>query len=117
MVEGEIALKAFEFANTVLPMTGLSLFAVTRLKQAERKRFWETYLPWAVSNGLKSEEVINVYWEERLETDVEELREELGIEMPPDLRETRRLLREQKKAEKLAREAQDKIGAISTSGV
>jgi len=117
MVEGEIALKAFEFANTVLPMTGLSLFAVTRLKQAERKRFWETYLPWAVSNGLKSEEVINVYWEEKLETDVEELREELGIEMPPDLRETRRVLREQKKAEKLAREAQDRIGAISTSGV
>lgn len=97
-VEGEVALKAFEFANTLLPMTGLSLFAVLRMKAAQRRRFWNTYLPWAVTNGVKSKEIINIYWEEQLERDVDELRAELGIETPPDLRETRRRLREERKA-------------------
>ncbi|KAL8645489.1 MAG: hypothetical protein Q9210_006679 [Variospora velana] len=98
MVEGEIALKAFEFANTLLPMTGLSLFAVARLKPAERSRFWHVYLPWALTNGLRSKDIINVYWEEQLERNVDDLRLDLGIEKPPDLRETRKALREQRKA-------------------
>ncbi len=100
MVEGEVALKAFEFANTLLPMTGLSIFAVTRLKPAERSRFWSTYFPWALKNGLRSKEIINVYWEEELERDVDSLRSELGIERPPDLRETRKSLKEQRLAAK-----------------
>ena len=104
IVEGEVALKAFEFANTVLPMTGLSMFAVTRLKAAERSRFWSTYLPWALTNGLKSKEIINVYWEEQLEKDVGDLRKELGIERPPDLRETRKISKEQRRAAKEKRE-------------
>ncbi|KAK5170707.1 Ubiquinone biosynthesis protein [Oleoguttula sp. CCFEE 6159] len=112
MVEGEVALKAFEFANTLLPMTGLSMFAVARLKKAERQRFWSTYLPWALSNGMKSEEVINVYWEEQLERDVDELRTELGIEKPPDLRETRKLMRDRRRAEKAAMEAKERVGGI-----
>ncbi|KAK5117457.1 Ubiquinone biosynthesis protein [Meristemomyces frigidus] len=113
IIEGELAIKAFEFANTVLPMTALSLVAVVRLKAIERKRFFDTYLPWALSNGLKSEEVINVYWEEELETDVDALRERLGIEMPPDLREMRKVLRNQKRAEKAAREARERVGAAT----
>ncbi|KAI4157397.1 MAG: hypothetical protein L6R39_000679 [Caloplaca ligustica] len=111
MVEGEVALKAFEFANTLLPMTGLSLFAVARLKPAERSRFWRTYLPWALTNGLRSKDIINVYWEEQLERDVDDLRAELGIERPPDLRETRRALREQRKAAKAKRERIGGLGA------
>lgn len=103
-VEGEVALKAFEFANTLLPMTGLSLFAVTRMKPAERSRFWTTYFPWALSNGLKGKEVINIYWEEVLEKDVGGLRAGLGIEAPPDLRQTRKTIREQQKAAKEKRE-------------
>lgn len=96
-VEGEIALKAFEFANTGLPMTGLSLAAIVRLKPEQRRRIFETYLPWAFSNGSRSRDLINVYWEEELETDVDELRARLGIEQPPDLRETRRRLRKERK--------------------
>lgn len=99
--EGEVGLKAFEFANTGLPMTALSLAAIVRLKPQERQRLYKTYLPWAFSNGLKSADLINIYWEEELETDVDELRARLGIEPPPDLRETRRKLREaHKKASK-----------------
>ncbi|KFY35379.1 hypothetical protein V494_05974 [Pseudogymnoascus sp. VKM F-4513 (FW-928)] len=103
-VEGEIALKGFEFANTLLPMTGLSLFAVTKMKPAARKRFWDIYLPWALYNGLNSKDCINVYWEEELNTDVAELRKRLGIEQPPDLRSVRKQQKERKKAEKEGRE-------------
>ena len=98
--EGEVALKAFEFANTGLPMTGLALAAVGTLKKGERKRFWGTYLPWAVRNGLAAREVICVYWEEELERDVDEVRAELGIEKPGDLREVRRREREVRRRRK-----------------
>ena len=106
IIEGEVAIKAFEFANTLLPMTGLSLFAVLRLKRSERARFWNTYLPWAVKNGLRCGEVINIYWEEVLEKNVDELRQDFGIEQPPDLRETRRT---EKEARKAAREKQQRL--------
>ncbi|KAL8823187.1 MAG: hypothetical protein Q9191_006087 [Dirinaria sp. TL-2023a] len=112
VVEGEVALKAFEFANTLLPMTGLSLFAVARLKKAERARFWTTYLPWAIGNGWKCADVLNVYWEEQLERDVDELRRELGIERPPDLREARKVEREARRA---AKEKKERLGGLMTN--
>lgn len=99
-VEGELALKAFEFLNTGIPMTGLSLFAAVRLKPAERERFFSLHLPWAVRSGLASKELVNVYWEEILEKDVGEFREEMAIEQPPDLREIRRMIRLQRNREK-----------------
>ncbi|KAJ5377733.1 uncharacterized protein N7496_005142 [Penicillium cataractarum] len=99
-VEGELALKALEFLNTLLPMTGLSLFAFIRMKPAEKERFLTLHLPWAVRSGLGSKELINVYWEEVLEKDVDELRAELHIERPPDLREIRKMIRQQQKREK-----------------
>ncbi|KAM7183436.1 Coq4 domain containing protein [Rhypophila sp. PSN 637] len=100
--EGEVALKAFEFANTLLPMTGLSVFAAATLKKSERQRFASIYLPWAVRNGLRANEVINVYWEEELERDVEDLRKQLGVEPPPDLRAIRKREREGRKRQKAA---------------
>ncbi|KAJ5819808.1 hypothetical protein N7474_005399 [Penicillium riverlandense] len=99
-VEGELALKALEFLNTLLPMTGLSLFAFVRMKPAEKERFLSLHLPWAVRSGLASKELINVYWEEVLEKDVDELRAELHIEQPPDLRDIRKMIRLQQKREK-----------------
>lgn len=105
IIEGELAVKAFEFANTLLPMTALSLVAIVRLKPIERERLFEIYLPWALRNGIKSEEVINVYWEEELETDADVLRQRLGIERPPDLRDIRKGLREQRKRERENKES------------
>ncbi|EDU49882.1 ubiquinone biosynthesis protein coq-4 [Pyrenophora tritici-repentis Pt-1C-BFP] len=98
--EGEVALKAFEFANTGLPMTGLAVFSAFTLKKAEWRRFWDIYGPWATRNGAQSDDVINVYWEEELETDIDKLRERLGIEKPPDLRAMRKAEREARKKEK-----------------
>ncbi|OAA65429.1 coenzyme q biosynthesis protein [Niveomyces insectorum RCEF 264] len=89
-VEGEIALKAFEFANTGLPMTGLSLVAVARLKPAERRRFFRIFLPWALRSARAAQPIINVYWEKELETDAAALRARLGLEKPPDLHVLRR---------------------------
>ena len=92
--EGEVALKAFEFANTGLPMTGLSLVAMARLSRKARDRLWRIYLPWAFWNGYKGGDLINVYWEEELRSDVGELRARLGIASPPqDLREVRQVKR------------------------
>lgn len=88
--EGEVALKAFEFANTLLPMTGLSILAVAKLKPAARQRFWSIYGPWAFKNGLMADNIINIYWEELLEYDVDDLRRDLGIEQPPDMRQVRK---------------------------
>lgn len=104
-VEGELGLKAFEFANTGLPMTGLSLAAIIRLKPAERRRMFQIFLPWAFANGWKSKDLINVYWEEELKTPVVELRQRLGIEQPPDLRAIRRKLRDERRAAKAAQGA------------
>jgi ubiquinone biosynthesis protein COQ4 len=84
--EGEVALKAFEFANTVLPMTLLSLAAVTTMKRTEQARFFQIYLPWALKNGLQCENLINIYWEEELAGDVHELRQRLKVNSPPDMR-------------------------------
>ena len=100
MVEGEVTLKAFEFVNTLLPMAGLSLVAVTRMKAAERGRFWATYLPWAVENGFCSKDIINVYWEEQLENNLHDLQCSLGIMKPPDLREARRMTNQEKSRSK-----------------
>lgn len=110
MVEGEVALKAFEFANTLLPMTGLSVFALARLKRRERERFWGVYGPWALRNGVKGGEIINVYWEEELGRDVDDLRSELGIEAPPpDLRSVRR---RERRAEKKKKEEEQDDGRV-----
>lgn len=110
--EGEVALKAFEWANTGLPMAGLATFAAFTMKRAERRRFAEIYLPWALRNGWRCEEVINVYWEEELETDVGELRARLGVEQPPDLRAMRsrdRAELRRKAQEKSARKAEGRV--------
>ncbi|CAG8974464.1 hypothetical protein HYALB_00004160 [Hymenoscyphus albidus] len=95
--EGEVALKGFEAVNLGLPMAGLSVAAVATLKKGERSRFWGVYGPWAVENGVGARCLIDVFWEELLERDVGEVRRELGIEMPVDLRGVRKAERERRR--------------------
>jgi len=45
--------------------------------------FWSSLLPWAVQNGRQSLFLMNVYFEKHWETDMNELRAELGITPPP----------------------------------
>lgn len=91
IIEGEIAVKVFEFMNIGIPMSGLgALFAPLRLKPSQKERLYNIYYPWAFSSGLNSKPLINVYWEKILTKDVNEFREEMNIEQPPDLRNLRR---------------------------
>ncbi|RLV94387.1 Ubiquinone biosynthesis protein COQ4 mitochondrial [Spathaspora sp. JA1] len=90
-IEGEIAVKLFEFMNIGMPMSGLgSLFAPLRLKKSQKKRLYEIYYPWGFRTGINSKPLMNVYWEKILEKDVDEFRQEMGIEKPPDLRQMRK---------------------------
>lgn len=91
IIEGEIAVKVLEFMNMGIPMPGLgALFAPLRLKPLQRDRLYNIYYPWAIRLGLNLKPLINVYWEKILDKDVRELRSELGIEQPPDLRNLRK---------------------------
>lgn len=91
VMEGEVAVKAFEFANMGIPMTGLAAFGEPfKLKGDQQQRLKDIFIPWALTNGLRSKLLLNVYWEEELEKDANELRESLGIDMPPNMRELRK---------------------------
>lgn len=91
IIEGEIAVKVLEFMNIGMPMSGLgALFAPFHLRKHQMNRLYSVYYPWAIKSGLESKPLINVYWENILEDDVNEFRERMGIEQPPDLREMRR---------------------------
>ena len=82
-VEYEIAVKAFEFANLGLPMAALAMGAIWRLGPKRRARLLNEYLPWAVRCGSSARSMITVYWEERWEQDMGELKRELGLFDPP----------------------------------
>lgn len=84
-VESELAVKFFEFANLGLPMAGFaSAFGHIRLSSTKRARVFKEYVPWAIKCGSSAQSLITVYWEERWEQDVEELKKELGIwDAPP----------------------------------
>ncbi|ODV80363.1 ubiquinone biosynthesis protein COQ4, mitochondrial [Suhomyces tanzawaensis NRRL Y-17324] len=103
IIEGEIAVKVFEFMNIGIPMSGLgALFAPLRLKRSQKERLYNIYYPWAFRSGLNSKPLINVYWENILTKDVNEFRAEMGIEQPPDLRNLRKEYFEKlKKAKKV----------------
>lgn len=95
--EGEIALKFFEYLNIGVPFGGLgALFAPWNVKKpSERERLFSIYYPWALKTAYHCKKnLINVYWEKILHMDVDELRAELNIQIPPDMR----ILRKKAKA-------------------
>lgn len=79
----ELALKAFEFTNLGFPMTALSLGASIRLTSAQRARLWSEFVPWAVRCGSHARCLLTVYWEERWEQDLDEMKKEFGVWDPP----------------------------------
>lgn len=109
IIEGEIAVKAFEASNIGVPMAALgALLAPLRLKKVQKERLYSIYLPWAVKAGLNCKPLINVYWEEILDKDIDELRRELNVTPPPDLRKIRKERAKQRKQFKLKYETYEK---------
>lgn len=91
IIEGEIAVKVLEFMNMGIIMPGLgALLAPLRLKPSQKERLYSIYYPWAFRSGLNSSPLINIYWENILDRDVDEFRKKVGIEQPPDLRNLRK---------------------------
>ena len=88
-VLGELALKWLELIHTGLPLAALSAtggaLGVSGLSAQERGILWKVYLPWAVRVGsnMKAHSLLCVYYEEELETDLNVLRERMGIEAAP----------------------------------
>ncbi|KAJ9520082.1 hypothetical protein QJQ45_030007 [Haematococcus lacustris] len=79
-VFGELALKAVEFVQTGVPMTGLAVLgAQYRLKPADRQLLQETFLPWAVRAGTRSRDLMNIYYEENFQEDLEDMRRRYNI--------------------------------------
>ncbi|THU89667.1 coenzyme Q biosynthesis Coq4 [Dendrothele bispora CBS 962.96] len=79
-VESELAIKYFEFVNLGLPLAALSaVFGPLRLSSKKRQRLFSEYVPWALKCGSSARCLISVYWEERWEQNVEEMKKELGL--------------------------------------
>ena len=75
-------IKAFESVQTKgLPMTviGGSLAPFSRLTKNNWAEFQNKRLPWALETGLKAGNVYNVYWENRLSENIDDVRKELNI--------------------------------------
>jgi len=88
-VLGELALKWLELMQTGLPLAALSAtggaLGATGLSARERDVLWDVYLPWAVrfGRGMRENALMCVYYEEELETDLDALRERMGVEAAP----------------------------------
>uniref|UniRef100_A0A1B0AI01 Ubiquinone biosynthesis protein COQ4 homolog, mitochondrial n=1 Tax=Glossina pallidipes TaxID=7398 RepID=A0A1B0AI01_GLOPL len=79
---GEVAVKWVEALNNGLPMCySAAVFGALRLKPKQREQYLRAYLPWALRNGRNAKFLMTVYWEERWQQDVNEMRKELQIEI------------------------------------
>lgn len=83
-VEYELALKWFEFIHFGLPMAGLgAALGPLRLDMKKASRLFQEYVPWALRCGSNAKPLISIYWEERWEMNVEDIKRELGLWDPP----------------------------------
>lgn len=89
-VLGELALKWLELFQTGLPLAALSatggmLGATAGLGPNEREALRDVYLPWAtrVGRGMGEGALMCTYYEEEMGTELDALRERMGIEKAP----------------------------------
>lgn len=81
-IKGEVIVKAFEGVQTRLPLCILGgLVGPLRLTNQERLEYLRRDLPWAVRCANEANFLMNVYFEDRFEQDIHELREELNIKL------------------------------------
>lgn len=81
---GEVAVKWVEAIQTGLPMCyGGAVFGPLRFRPKQRQKYVSVYLPWAIRVGRTARLLMNVYFEERWEQSIHDVRAEFGIEPPP----------------------------------
>jgi ubiquinone biosynthesis protein COQ4 len=76
----ELSLKVVELSNMSLPVAALSsIFGPFRLSAKRRDTWIRDWVPWALRTGGEGRSLVGVYWEQRWEQGVGELRRELGV--------------------------------------
>lgn len=81
-VPSEIVVKAFEAVQTRLPMCFLaSLVGPLKMSSAEKLDYISRDLWWAIRSGRESKFLMSVFFEQRFEQDLEDLRRELNINL------------------------------------
>lgn len=79
-IPGELALKWFELVHTGLPVAAFSaLFGPVHLNAKAKKTLFESHMPWALNAGQAASPLLSVYYEEHWDTDLDQLRADLGI--------------------------------------
>jgi len=74
-IEGEVALKAVEFANCQLPVSGLATLAGRiQVSEPSRRRLQEYLLPWALRAGGVCSSIESIDFESKFELPLDEVR-------------------------------------------
>ena len=80
-VLGEVALKWFEFKVTGLPICIMSgLLGPIKLTNNEKYKLATIYIPWAFRNQSRFEHLLAYRYEDNLDKNINEIRDELKIE-------------------------------------
>ncbi len=84
-VLGELALKWVEMVQTGLPSPTLAaLLGPLALQSPKvRKNMRTNYIPWALRAGRRAQNLMSVLYEEEWETNIDDLRKRLHIEVSP----------------------------------
>lgn len=85
-VFGETALKALEFVQTGIPMTGAAVIAgQRRMSASQRELLAAQFLPWAARAGSQCADLVTLYYERHLTDDLDDVRERWRIITAPQL--------------------------------
>ena len=80
---GEVLVKWVEAVQFRLPMAvGGAIFGPLRFKPNQREAYHQL-LPWAIQQGTEAKFLLNIYYEQRWEQDLEDFRKEFNISPPP----------------------------------
>ena len=83
---GEVIVKWVEALQFGIPMcAGGAMLGPLRFKTASQIKRYSAYRPWAIKEGTKSKFILNVYYEQRWEQDIEDLRREMRIDPVPSI--------------------------------
>lgn len=83
---GEVLVKWVEAIQTGLPLCFYGgLFGATRLNGKGKQFYLNGGLQWALQCGHEADSLLSVFYEQRWEQDLEDLRRELKIPPPPPI--------------------------------
>jgi len=81
---GEVLVKWVEALQFGLPMcSGGAIFGPLRFKTNRQRENYKTLLPWAIDTGRNAHFLLNVFYEQRWEQNIEDFRKEFNIKPPP----------------------------------